>query len=250
MRIECMSCPIRMVKGSSRAQECLQEVRTLASSLAGRTGITLLPVTRQFLSDLQLVFGSAICRDPATLAPSTIASSLKPPNNSYGWPSGGEGPLPNDTSSFRVRSVQDSPATHHIHSAPLPSPGYASNGISEWSILSVGPLAHPPHVPSLGTSSFTSTDSAFRPSASSSPQVTPNPGIPFNSEQWTPTTLGTSHVDYDLPGPSHLPPYPRSNAFMAEANQGLLEEYSDSGSDAVIWLRGLARSMGYRLVPL
>ncbi|KAF8339949.1 uncharacterized protein EI90DRAFT_3038540 [Cantharellus anzutake] len=243
MRIECMSCPIR---GSSRAQECLQEVRTLA----GRTGITLLPVTRQFLSDLQLVFGSAICRDPATLAPSTIASSLNPPNSSDGWPSGGEGPLPNDTSSFRVRSVQDSPATHDIHSALLPSLGYASNGISEWSILSVGPLAHPPHVPSLGTSSFTITDSAFRPSASSSPQVTPNPGIPFHSEQRTPTTLGTSHADYDLPGPSHLPPCPRSNTFMAEANQGLLEEYSNSSSDAVIWLRGLARSMGYRLVPL
>ncbi|KAF8321832.1 uncharacterized protein EI90DRAFT_2496618 [Cantharellus anzutake] len=90
--VECIPCPIKilnMVKKSTRARECLEEVRALTSRDPTCVEIALLPKTREFLSYLQSILGDTtgqLVADARIPQPSTVVSPTAVlPTTTHGW---------------------------------------------------------------------------------------------------------------------------------------------------------------------
>ncbi|KAF8313742.1 uncharacterized protein EI90DRAFT_3294413 [Cantharellus anzutake] len=90
MHVECIPCPIKIsnaVKKSTRARECLEEVRALTSGDPTCVEIALLPRTREFLSYLQSSLGDTTGQPVADVRippPSAIISPTLP-TTTHGW---------------------------------------------------------------------------------------------------------------------------------------------------------------------
>ncbi|KAF8314148.1 uncharacterized protein EI90DRAFT_3136265 [Cantharellus anzutake] len=239
-----------VVKKSTRAQECLEEVRALTSGDPTCVEIALLPRMREFLSYLQLSLGDTTGEPVADMRippPSAIVSPTAVlPSTIHGWVnqvgtiSAIEGssiivPLANELGNVPLTNA---PAAFYPPST-LGLYKYIRN-IDQSSVLDFGSLPYP---------AASSSTSEFIPHSSASllQQVIPVQERVSCSENWDFLMLDIT-VNYELAGPSTAL-RSQSDASPHETRGETLGNAASWNEDAVSCLRSLAWSMGYCLIP-
>ncbi|KAF8339938.1 uncharacterized protein EI90DRAFT_3038478 [Cantharellus anzutake] len=257
LRVECMSCIIEIpnaVRESTEARECLEEANALASGDPGRVELAPLPKTRQFLSNLQsnlrdtATLPLADLRIPATT--SIFSPTAVPPNATHEWEN-----RVDTVSAFGVSAavlpINDlgymPPINSEASSSILGSSGYVRT-VDEANLLHVGSLPYPAHIPNpeatIPLNGAICSDLAPQP-------TTPNhETVSYGENRNLPQMSDNSHiaVNYGSAGLSTVP-YPQLDASLHETRAETLGNGANWDQDAVDWLRGLAWSMGYHLVP-
>ncbi|KAF8313740.1 uncharacterized protein EI90DRAFT_541747, partial [Cantharellus anzutake] len=226
-------------------------IQCLIVSCATLTSIALLPKTRQFLSNLQ-----SNLRDTATLPvadpriPATtpiFSPTAAPPNGTHEWE--------NTVSAFEVFAAI--PPTNDLGHMPvinseassstLGSSGYVRT-VDEATFLHVSSLPYSAHIPN--PEATIPLDGAICSDLVPQPTTLNHETVSYGENWNLPQMSDNSHVAVNYGGAGlSTAPYPQLDASLHETRAGTLGNGANWDEDAVDWLRGLAWSMGYHLVP-
>ncbi|KAF8339944.1 uncharacterized protein EI90DRAFT_3038509 [Cantharellus anzutake] len=258
MRIECLACSMTIsseVKRSARARECLCEAQSMAEP--GRAWIAPLPKSRRLLSDLQLILEDPTGQSAADEGNSTQSTASLPMGTPVHAPHMPESQTPTglpdgslSTTAFPANYIGAASAVNGpLYAFPMTSSAHDPNLDEELPDLQTQTLFHPVQGSGEGPASIDPTLFDMMLPFS---QFNPDPEMASRSQISNPTSLDPFHHA----GPSRSTPSrivgPVPIVAAIETPDRVQDRWmkTNSNEDVVYWLRGLARELGYHLVPL